>query len=101
MDIRDILLDPTLWSYDISKAWHRAIPNLGKAFEALRGFAADTPPTPIDTIISARDALLDAREDYNCRCSGFTLQYEGSCQCGAGNALKEAEAAFWDVIRAL
>jgi hypothetical protein len=55
----------------------------------------------LDAIIEARDALLAAKENYICRCSGFVLQYEGSCQCGAGGSVKEAEDAFWVVIRGL
>ena len=54
----------------------------------------------LDSIKSARDAIYKARE-VKCVCSGFILQYEGGCQCEAGDGVKEAEDAFWVIIRGL
>lgn len=55
----------------------------------------------LDSIKSARDVLIRAKEDYTCTCSGFILQYEGSCQCDAGDSIKAAEAAFWELMKDL
>lgn len=33
-----------------------------------------------------------------CTCSGFVLQYEGSCQCGSGYDKVAAENEFWQLV---
>jgi len=49
-------------------------------------------------VTSARDALRKAEANSKCTCSGFILQYEGSCQCDAGDRITEARNVFWSVI---
>ena len=48
-------------------------------------------------ISKAKQEIIKA-EDAKCICSGFVLQYEGSCQCEARFALSRAKSSFWDSI---
>lgn len=52
------------------------------------------------SVRDARNALRDARKE-RCTCSGFVIQYEGSCQCGRGKAVSAAESKLTQAIDAL
>jgi hypothetical protein len=41
----------------------------------------------MDEIRSLRKELTLAIDNKKCVCSGFCLQYEGSCQCGSENEI--------------
>ena len=45
----------------------------------------------LQKIAKARDAVFKARENRECKCSDFCLQYEGSCQCGSHRPVIRAE----------
>lgn len=45
--------------------------------------------------------MLDTAKTKVCTCSGFVIQYEGSCQCGRGKAVREAEERIRLAIQAL
>lgn len=49
-------------------------------------------------IREAYEAVQKTKKDIKCTCSGFTLQYEGSCQCGSKDEYYRAERHFWSVI---
>ena len=49
-------------------------------------------------IINARDSIIEAKRNIKCTCSGFVLQYEGSCGCGSRDEVIKAENSFWDLI---
>jgi hypothetical protein len=50
-----------------------------------------------DEIKKAKKELEEARA-VPCLCSGFVLQYEGSCQCDHGKAVRAAEAKLQNII---
>ncbi len=45
----------------------------------------------LQKIAKARDAVFEARKNRRCTCSGFYLQYEGCCGCGAHRPVIRAE----------
>lgn len=54
----------------------------------------------INELVRFRD-MLDAAKAKVCTCSGFVIQREGSCQCGRGKAVREAEERIRLAIQAL
>ena len=44
---------------------------------------------------------INVASDSPCTCSGFTIQYEGGCQCDKSRKCIEAQKAFWDCIESL
>ncbi len=51
----------------------------------------------LDEIRQAKKELTEANE-LKCVCSGFCLQYEGSCQCERGRKIRATEAKIHNLI---
>jgi hypothetical protein len=49
--------------------------------------------------IKKAHADLDAARELPCTCTGFVLQYEGSCQCDRGRMVANAEATLYNLTR--
>ena len=54
----------------------------------------------MDTISEIKQAKgkLAAAKAMKCVCSGFCLQYEGSCQCERGKEIAAAERLLYNII---
>ncbi len=63
------------------------------------------PPRPLGSACSdllnairvAKDKVRVAKKE-RCSCSGFVLQYEGSCQCGVGSRIRAAQTELNNLV---
>jgi len=68
------LLDPRMWTKEMSEAWHKNIPDTVAAFDALREISEDK--SALDSKFMLGDYFTHDRSGARCHCTAIT-QREG------------------------